>query len=469
MTATIRQIDGFLALKRIAVVGVSRNPKEISYTLWQELRQRRYDAIAVNPAATEIDGKRAYASVRDIDPPVEGALIMTTAAVAEQVIEDCAAAGIGHVWLYGGLGGGATSPATIAAAERHGIDTIAGHCPYMFLPGTPVFHRMHGVGKKLTGSYPEGGLGDADRRRRVPERHGDDPSPRRGDRCASRVAGHHHHRAVGRRRRPRVAGRRRPRAPRLLDERAVRRRPAPRRAVDGVRARAPGPAARHGSGCSPRTSSRRAPCSRRCGRRSAAGRPGSTSSSSRATGTCPTPADSRSIGSLRRSSHVNDHDPRADARPGSPPQRPTTGPRLPPRPRRMSTGRRSHHGHARRLAADLRGLVRLRRRLRPGEHDARVPEGTEHAPEPARDAPLLRPARRRPLPRGAGHGRGDDRGRGDGPPRRARPRSTPAGRCATSASACRRSWPRPRSRCSAGSGRRTSWRSTCTRCAGDER
>ena len=121
------------------------------------LRQRRYDAIPVNPAATEIDGKRAYASVRDIDPPVDGALVMTTAAVAEQVIEDCAAAGIGHVWLYGGLGGGATSPATIAAAERHGIDTIAGHCPYMFLPGTPVFHRMHGVGKKLTRSYPKAG------------------------------------------------------------------------------------------------------------------------------------------------------------------------------------------------------------------------------------------------------------------------------------------------------------------------
>ena len=157
MTATIRQIDGFLALKRIAVVGVSRNPKEISYTLWQELRQRRYDAIPVNPAATEIDGKRAYASVRDIDPPVEGALIMTTAGVAEQVLEECAAAGIHHVWLYGGLGGGATNDTTIAAAERHGIDPIAGHCPYMFLPGTPVFHKMHGIGKKLTGSYPKAG------------------------------------------------------------------------------------------------------------------------------------------------------------------------------------------------------------------------------------------------------------------------------------------------------------------------
>jgi predicted CoA-binding protein len=157
MTTTIKQIDDFLALRRIAVVGVSRNPKEISNTLWQEFRQRRYDAVPVNPAASEIDGKPCYPSVRDIDPPVEGALIMTTAAVAEQVVEDCAAAGIGHVWLYGGLGGGATSAATIAAAERHGIDTVAGHCPYMFLPGTPVFHKLHGVGKKLTGSYPKAG------------------------------------------------------------------------------------------------------------------------------------------------------------------------------------------------------------------------------------------------------------------------------------------------------------------------
>ena len=76
---------------------------------------------------------------------------------AANVSHICAAAGIGHVWLYGGLGGGATNATTVAAAERHGLDTVAGHCPYMFLPGTPVFHRMHGVGKKLTGSYPKAG------------------------------------------------------------------------------------------------------------------------------------------------------------------------------------------------------------------------------------------------------------------------------------------------------------------------
>ncbi len=155
MPSTLKQVDAFLGLKRIAVVGVSRNPKETSYTLWQELRQRRYDAVPVNPATTEIDGRTCYPSVRDIDPPVEGALIVTTAKVAEQVLEECAVARIKRVWLYQGLGGGATTAETIDKAERLGLDAVTGLCPYMFLPDAAVFHGIHAFGKKLTGSYPK--------------------------------------------------------------------------------------------------------------------------------------------------------------------------------------------------------------------------------------------------------------------------------------------------------------------------
>jgi predicted CoA-binding protein len=32
---TMHQVETFLGLKRIAVVGVSRDPKQISHTLWQ--------------------------------------------------------------------------------------------------------------------------------------------------------------------------------------------------------------------------------------------------------------------------------------------------------------------------------------------------------------------------------------------------------------------------------------------------
>ena len=156
MVTTRRQIDDFWALKRLAIVGVSRDPKELSNTIWQELRQRRYEAIPVNPNAEEIDGQRCYARVQDIQPPVDGVVIMTAPSVTEAVVRDCAAAGIRHVWMHRGLGGGpgSVSPAAVQYCESNGIDVVAGFCPYMFLPGTPFFHGMHAFAKKITGSYP---------------------------------------------------------------------------------------------------------------------------------------------------------------------------------------------------------------------------------------------------------------------------------------------------------------------------
>jgi predicted CoA-binding protein len=156
MVTTRRQIDDFWALKRLAVVGVSRDPKHFSNQIWQELRQRRYDVVPVNPKAAELDGQRCYASVRDIQPPVEGVVIMTPPDVTEAVVRDCAYAGVKHVWMHRGLGGGAgsVSLAAVQYCEANGIDVVAGFCPYMFLPGTPFFHGMHAFAKKVTGSYP---------------------------------------------------------------------------------------------------------------------------------------------------------------------------------------------------------------------------------------------------------------------------------------------------------------------------
>jgi len=154
MVTTRQQIDDFLALKRLAVVGVSRDPKAFSTQLWQELRQRRYEAVPVNPNADEIDGQRCYARVQDITPPVEGVLIMTTPAVTDQIVADCEEAGVRHVWIHRGLGGGSVSREAVEYCEAHGLDAVVGHCPYMFLPGTPFFHTVHAYGKKLTGSYP---------------------------------------------------------------------------------------------------------------------------------------------------------------------------------------------------------------------------------------------------------------------------------------------------------------------------
>jgi len=96
-------------LKRIAFVGVSHDPKEFSYTLWQEFRQRRYEAIPVNPNVAALDGQACYKRVQDIKPAVDGVMIMTSSKFTEQIVRDCAEAGVKHVWMYKGV---AAEPST---------------------------------------------------------------------------------------------------------------------------------------------------------------------------------------------------------------------------------------------------------------------------------------------------------------------------------------------------------------------
>ncbi len=151
---THEDIEDFLAQKRLALVGVSRNPKDFSRGLFRDLCRRGYDMVPVNPGVSEVEGQKCFARLQDIIPSVDGALLMTAPPVTEGVVRDCLAAGISRVWLHRGGGTGAVSQEAIDFCRQKGIRVVAGYCPYMFLPRTPFFHRLHGFLMKLTGRYP---------------------------------------------------------------------------------------------------------------------------------------------------------------------------------------------------------------------------------------------------------------------------------------------------------------------------
>ena len=47
--ASKQAIDSFLSCRRIAVVGVSRDPKDFSRAVFRAFVERGYDAVPVNP------------------------------------------------------------------------------------------------------------------------------------------------------------------------------------------------------------------------------------------------------------------------------------------------------------------------------------------------------------------------------------------------------------------------------------
>jgi len=153
--SSMEVIEDFLSQKRIAMAGVSRDQESFSVQLFDELCRRGFDVVPVNPSATEINGRRCFARVRDIQPPVEAVLLMTSPGATEDVVNDCIEAGVRRVWMYRATGDGAVSKRAVALCREHGVEVVPGECPYMFLPKTALYHCIHRWIRKVTGHYPQ--------------------------------------------------------------------------------------------------------------------------------------------------------------------------------------------------------------------------------------------------------------------------------------------------------------------------
>jgi predicted CoA-binding protein len=149
--ATLDQIKTFLATERLVIAGVSRNSGDFSRLLFREFLRRGYDAVPVHPAGGEIEGRACFARLQEVVPPVDAVLLMTSPAATEQVVRDCAKAGVKRVWMYRASGAGAVSSQAVDYCESRGIEVIAGECPMMFFNDTGFLHRLHGFIRKITG------------------------------------------------------------------------------------------------------------------------------------------------------------------------------------------------------------------------------------------------------------------------------------------------------------------------------
>lgn len=152
---SLESIHEFLAQKRIAMIGVSREPHSFSVTLFQELLRCGYDLVPVNPHTPNVLGHPCFARVQDVTPPVQAALLITSPEVTETVVEDCFRAGIRLVWMHRGIGTGAVNPRAVTFCRARSIEVIAGECPFMFLSASGGVHRIHGFLHKITGRYPK--------------------------------------------------------------------------------------------------------------------------------------------------------------------------------------------------------------------------------------------------------------------------------------------------------------------------
>jgi predicted CoA-binding protein len=154
MPTTLASVKGFLACRRVAIVGISRDPSSFSVKLFRELNRLGFDVIPVNPKAQELEGRPCFASVKDIQPPIQAVLLMTSPLVTERIVRECFEIGVKRIWMYRAGGKGAVSAEAVQFCRGHEIEVIPGECPLMFLSHSGAIHHAHGWIRKLTGRYP---------------------------------------------------------------------------------------------------------------------------------------------------------------------------------------------------------------------------------------------------------------------------------------------------------------------------
>lgn len=143
MAEVLDRARAFLEHRRIAVVGVSRDPRGFARAIFKELLRRGYDAIPVNPGLAQAEGRTCHATVKAISPPPEVAILFTPPAEAEKVVRECLEAGVRRVWMHRGAGKGAASPGALALCRAQGIEVVTDLCPFMALPEVGWGHRVH--------------------------------------------------------------------------------------------------------------------------------------------------------------------------------------------------------------------------------------------------------------------------------------------------------------------------------------
>ena len=151
------KVQDFLAQKRIAVAGVSRDKSHhpVGNLIYHRLKTTGHEVFAVNPHMQTFEGDRCYPDLQSIPGGVDGVVIITRPTTTQRLVRDCNEAGVRRVWMHQSMGKGTSvSSEAVEYCRQHDISVIAGACPMMYGEGADVGHTCMRWILRLTGGLP---------------------------------------------------------------------------------------------------------------------------------------------------------------------------------------------------------------------------------------------------------------------------------------------------------------------------
>ncbi len=118
----LRQI--YAETKTIAVVGASNDEAKPANHIPMYLKSQGYRMVPVNPRGGEILGERAYASLREIDTPVDVVEVFRPSEETPDIARGAVAIGAKVLWMQTGI----QSDEAAQIAEEGGLKVVVNRC-----------------------------------------------------------------------------------------------------------------------------------------------------------------------------------------------------------------------------------------------------------------------------------------------------------------------------------------------------
>lgn len=113
-------------VKRIAVVGLSPNPRRPSHSVSAQMQRFGYQIVPVRPAVSEVLGQPAYARLDLVPGEIDLVNVFRNAAEIDAIVDECIRLRLPAIWIQEGI----INEAAAERARTAGMTVVMDRCIY---------------------------------------------------------------------------------------------------------------------------------------------------------------------------------------------------------------------------------------------------------------------------------------------------------------------------------------------------
>ena len=118
------EIKNFLSLKKVAVIGMSRNKSKAAHFVPKYLLENGFDIIPINPNSDEILTKKCYKEIKEVEGDIDIVDVFRPSEDVLPFVRDAVKKNPKVIWLQEGI----HNEEAENLAREHGIDVVFNRC-----------------------------------------------------------------------------------------------------------------------------------------------------------------------------------------------------------------------------------------------------------------------------------------------------------------------------------------------------